>query len=62
MEAIGVNYIIQKGIGTVRRSSTDNEGQLHTNKFNNVIYFTSSPVNIISATALAESIKDYEVT
>ena len=57
---IGGNYIIPKGIGTVRLSWTDDEGQLHTNKLNNVLYFPDSPVNILSATALAEFIKDDE--
>ena len=40
----------------------DDEGQLHTNNFNNILYFTDSPVNILSETALDESMKDYEGT
>ena len=35
---------------------------LHTHKLNNVTYFTESPVNIISATALAEYMKYDEGT
>ena len=35
---------------------------MQTNKLNNVIYFTYSPVNILSATGFSESMKDYEVT
>ena len=34
---IGVKYIIQKGIGTVIWSYTDDEEQPHTNKLNNVL-------------------------
>ena len=49
-------------IVTVRWSWTDDVGQLYTNKFNNVLYFPESPVNIISETALDESIKDNEGT
>ena len=36
---IGGNDLIPKGIDTVSWSWTDDEVQLHTNKFNNVIYF-----------------------
>ena len=42
--------IIPKGIGTVNCSCTDDEGKLHTNKLNNLLYFIDSPVNILSAT------------
>ena len=59
---IGGKYIISKEIGTVRWSWNDDEGQLHTKKLNNVLYFPDSTVNIISATVLDESIKDDEVT
>ena len=54
--------LIPKGISTVSWYWTDYEGQLHTKKLNNVIYFPDSPFNILSATALAESMKDDEVT
>ena len=62
MATIGRKYIISKGIGTVIWSWTDYEEQLHTNKSNNIIYFTESPSNILNATELSESMKDYEVT
>ena len=58
VETIGEKDLIPKGIGTVSWSWNDDEGQVHTIKLNNVIYFPESPVNIISATALAESMKD----
>ena len=44
-------------VGTVFWSRTDDEGQLHTKRFNNALYFTDSPVNILSATELSESMK-----
>ena len=49
--------LIPKFIGPVIWSWTDDERQLHTKKFNNVLYFTDSPVNILSEPALAESMK-----
>ena len=54
---IGGKYIIQKRIDTVSWSWTDDEGQMHTNKSNNVIYFPDSPVNILISNTLSESIK-----
>ena len=62
METTVGKYIIPKGIGTVRWSWTDDEGQLHTNKLNYVLYFPDTPVNIPSKTALSESMKDDEGT
>ena len=59
---IGGKYFIPKGIGTVRLSETDDEGQLHTKKLNNVLCFTNSPVKIICATVLDESMKYSEGT
>ena len=53
--------IIPKGIGTVIWSWTDYEGQLHTNKLNNVIYFPYSTVNILMTNALAVFTNYYEV-
>ena len=47
--------IIKEGIDTVIWYWNDDKGKLHTNKFNNEIYFTESPVNILSATAVTES-------
>ena len=52
--------VIPKYIGTVIWSWIDDEGVLHTNKLNNVLYFPDSLVNILSETSLAESIKDDE--
>ena len=62
MATIGVTDVITKVIGAVSWSWTDGEGQLKANKLNNVLYFPDSPVNILSATALAESMKDDEGT
>ena len=62
VSTIGVKDIISKGIVIVSWSWPDDEGLLHTNKFNNVLYFPESPINIISTTSLDESMKDYEVT
>ena len=62
MATIGVKGLISKGIGTVSWCWNDDEGQLHTNKFNGVPYFPCSPVNILSATALDEYMKDDEGT
>ena len=56
---IGEKYLIPKGIGTVTWSWTDDGGQLHTKRLNNVPYFIDSPVNIISETTLDESTMDY---
>ena len=58
METIGGNDIISKGIGTVICSWTDDDGQLHTKKVNNVLYFPGSLVNLLGAIALAEYSKD----
>ena len=54
--------IIPKEIGTFSWSCNDDEGQLHTNKLNTIIYFPDKPVNILSASTLSESMKDDEVT
>ena len=48
---IGGKYPILKGIGTVIWYWNDNKGKLHRKKFNNILYFTESPVNILSETA-----------
>ena len=50
---IGGKDIIPKWIGAVSWSLTGYEGQLYTNKLNNVLYFTDSIVNMLSATALS---------
>ena len=62
LATIGGKYIIPKGNVTVIWSWTDDEGQLHTNKLNNVLYSPDSSVNIISETALSEYINDYDGT
>ena len=59
---IGNQYPIPKGIGTFIWFWTDDEGKLHTNKSNNVLYFTDSPVSIINATELSKYMNDYEGT
>ena len=59
---IGGNDLITKIIGIVSWSWTDDEGKLQTNKLNNVIYFPESPVNVLIATELAESMKYDEGT
>ena len=55
-------YLFPKMIGIVIWSWTYDEVQMHIKMFNNVIYFTESPVNMLSVTALYESTKDDEVT
>ena len=62
METIGVKDIIPKWIGTVIWYCTGDEGQLKTKKLNNLPYFTDSPVNILSATALSGPMKYDEGT
>ena len=56
------NDIIPKWIGRVSWYCTDEDEQLYTDKLNDVLYFPYSPLNILSATALDESIKDDGVT
>ena len=48
LATIGGKDILSKVIGTGRFFWTYDEGKLHRNKFNNVLYFTVSPVNILS--------------
>ena len=55
-------YLIPKGIETVSWYWNADEGKIHTNKLNNVMYFSESLVNMISETALTVSIKDDERT
>ena len=57
---IGGKYIIPKGIGTVSWSWSYDEVKYHIKKWNNVLYFIESPVNILSATVLSKSMKDDE--
>ena len=49
---IGVKYMIPKVIVTVIWSWADDEGQLHTNKLNNEIYFPDLIDNILITTYL----------
>ena len=58
----GGKYLISKGIGTVIWYQNEDVGEIITNKFNNVLYFTDSPVNKLSETELDESMKDDEGT
>ena len=62
MATIVRKYPITKEIGTVNWSWTDDKGKLHTHKWNNVLYFIDSPLNILSETAMSESMKDDEGT
>ena len=58
VENIGGKYLITKGIVTVSWSWIDNDGKLQTNTFNKVLNFPDLSAEIISGTALDESIKD----
>ena len=62
MSTIGKKYLVSKFIGTVIWSWIDCEVQLHTKKFNNVLYLLDSTVNILGETSMAESMKDDEGT
>ena len=62
MAKIDIKYLIPKDISTVFWSWTDDEGQLHTNKLNIVIYFPYLPVNILSSTGMAEFMNYDHVT
>ena len=54
---IGGNNLIHKEIVTVSWSWNDDEVQLHIKRLNNSLHFTDSPVNILSATALADPLR-----
>ena len=45
---ISGEHLILKGIVIVSWSWTDDEGQLHIKKFNNVTYFSDSSFNILN--------------
>ena len=60
--SIGWKDLIPKGIGMVSWSWTDSEGQPHTKKLKILLYFTESLVHTLSASALAESMKQDEGT
>ena len=59
---MGGEYLIPKGIDTASWYWNEKEGKLYTKKLNNVLYFLESPVNILSANSLSESMKDDYVT
>ncbi len=50
------------GIGTVEWKWKDDEGIIHTERLEDVLYFPSSPINIMSVTAFAEQLEDEEGT
>ena len=62
VSTIGKKYLILKYIGTVIWYWSDDKGQLHTNKLNNLLYFQDSLVKILNATEFSESVKDDEGT
>ena len=62
VETVCGNYIIPKGIGTDSWSQTYDEVQLYAKKYNNVLYPTDSPFNILSENTLYVSIKNDDGT
>lgn len=50
------------GIGTVEWKWKDDEGASHTERLEDVLYFPTSPINIMSVTAFAEQLGDEEGT
>ena len=50
------------GMGTVRWKWTDDNGKQHTYEIKDVLYFPSSPVNILSVTGFADQLNDDEGT
>ena len=59
---IGGNKNNATGMGTARWTWKDDDGKSHTMDINDVLYFPSSPVNILSVTALATQLEDDEGT
>jgi hypothetical protein len=55
---IGGKTSIPTGIGTVKWTWKDDAGQDHTHHLTDVLYFPTSPVNILSITALADQLND----
>ena len=49
-----------EGIGTIRLSWRDDEGKSYTYHLKNTLFFTESPVNILSVTKLADFFNDDE--
>ena len=62
MANTGDKDLVPKGVGIGSWSLAYYGGQLHINKFNNLIYFPYAPINILSGTSLTESIKYDEGT
>ena len=62
MATIGGKDLILKVIGAVRWSCAEYEGNIHTNKLNDVLYLPESPFNIKCETSLDESMKHAEGT
>jgi len=50
------------GIGSVRWSWRDDKGSLHEYLVENVLYFSQSPINILSVTTFAKQLNDTEGT
>ena len=48
------------GIGTVKWTWKDDGGAVHTEQLENTLYFTKSPINIMSVTELAKQFNDEE--
>ena len=46
------------GIGTVKWTWKDDGGEVHTKKLENKLYFSKSPINIMSVTELAKQFND----
>ena len=50
------------GIGTVKWSWTDEDGNFHEYEIEDCLYFPQSPINILSVTAFAKQLGDEEGT
>ena len=53
---------VAAGMGTVKWTWKDDNGKSHTMLIHDVLYFPSSPVNILSVTSLAEQLNDNDGT
>ena len=60
VKTIDERYLIPKAIDTVRQPWPNDEVQLLTKKLNNFLYYTDSPVHILSTTKLDKPINDDE--
>ena len=59
---IGNKDLFPQGIGEVKIAWSDDSGKSHEYVLQNVLYFPTSPVNVISVTALAAQLQDNEGT